>query len=94
VAQTQVLCPDKLHHEMRLTLRNSNGAAIGAAKDTTISAGKWTQRNDVFTFVGAAAQDLAYATLEIPSGVGSFWAYASVIDEETGDATTIPVLEE
>jgi lysophospholipase L1-like esterase len=80
--------------QVRLTLYNANGTAIGSPKTITIDGGEWVQKNDVFDFVGTSPRSLAYAIVELPSGVGSFWAYASVIDNDTGDATTIPVLWE
>ncbi len=78
--------------QLRLILYDADGTAIGTAKTVTVPAGEWVQKNDVFDFVRASPQSLAYATLELVSGTGSFWAYASVIDADTGDATTIPVL--
>jgi len=80
--------------QVRLTLYDADGTAIGHPTDTTVAPGEWVQRNDVFDSVDAQPQSLAYALVELPSGIGSFWAYASVVDGDTGDATTIPVLVE
>ncbi len=77
--------------EVELVLYDSWGATIGDARYVTVSAGEWSQDNDIFSLTGAGAQELAYATLEAMTGE-SFWAYASVVDNNTGDATTIPVI--
>jgi lysophospholipase L1-like esterase len=78
--------------QVRLSVFNASGATLGSPKTITLDPGRWTQKNDVFAFVGAAPQSLGYATVEVESGACSFWAYASVVDDTTGDATTIPVL--
>ena len=43
---------------------------------------------------GNYAQALAYAVIEVLSGSGRVWAYASVVDNGTSDPTTIPVMIE
>ncbi len=80
--------------DVRISLFDADGSAIGSPKTISIPAGLWVQKNDVFSFTGAAAQTLAYATVELESREGAFWAYASIVDDATGDATTIPVLRE
>ncbi len=80
--------------EIRFSLFDDQGTALGVARSVSLEQGAWLQKNDVFSFTGATAQELAYATVELVSGDGAFWAYASIVDDETGDATTIPVLRE
>ena len=58
----------------------------------SVAAGTWTQLNDVLDIQGVGDHSLAYATVEVLNQDGTIWAYASVVDERTGDATTIPLL--
>ena len=75
-----------------ITLHGASGAAVGSVKTIAVPAGRWMQQDDIFANVGAGTQDVAYATLEVQTGGGLVWAYASVVDNATGDPTTIPVL--
>ena len=50
------------------------------------------EAGDIFTSSGAGAQDVAYATVEVQTAGAAVWAYASLVDEATGDPTTLPVL--
>ena len=75
-----------------IKLHNATGAQVGSAKTLTADPSRWKQQYDIFANVGAGSQPVAYATVEVPTAGGRVWAYASVIDVATGDATTIPVL--
>ena len=75
-----------------IKLHNATGAQVGSAKTLTADPSRWKQQYDIFANVGAGSQPVAYATVEVPTEGGRVWAYASVIDVATGDATTIPVL--
>jgi hypothetical protein len=79
--------------QVRLTLYDDYGTAMGEPLDVTVGAGAWSQVNDIFAATGSGSLALAYASVEVTSG-NSLWAYASVVDNHTGDATTIPVLTE
>ncbi len=79
---------------LRVTLYDTNGDAAGDSISVQVPADRWVQVNDVFSAANTASLNLAYATIERVSGDGGFWAYASVVDGETGDATTIPVMRE
>jgi PKD repeat protein len=68
------------------------GGQLGSAKSLTVAAGRWLQQNDIFAATAAGAQDLAYATVEVQTPGCTLWAYGSVIDQATGDPTTVPVL--
>jgi hypothetical protein len=57
-----------------------------------VTAGKWVQRDDIFAAAGVASADIAYATVDVTEAGAKVWAYASVIDNTTGDPTTIGVL--
>ncbi len=78
---------------VRAQLHDDWGQAVGEPIEATVAAGSWVQRNDVFASTGAGPHELGYATVEVVSG-SAVWAYASVVDNRTGDATTIPVLVE
>lgn len=70
----------------------ADGTQAGSTKTQTIAAGRYWQQDDIFGNVGAGNRDIAYATVEVQTAGGRVWAYGSVIDNATGDPTTIPVL--
>jgi len=78
---------------VRVQLHDAAGNPIGDGREITVAAGRWFQVNDIFGSTNAGTHSLAYATVEVLEGE-SVWAYASVVDNSTGDATTIPVLVE
>jgi hypothetical protein len=59
----------------------------------TLGAWESVQINDIFAALGAEGQINARIELTRDSGDGGFFAYASVIDAESGDAIFVPVLE-
>jgi PKD repeat protein len=73
-------------------LWNTTGSQVGTTKSITAAAGRWVQQGDIFTSAGAGTQEVAYATVEAQPSGAAVWAYASLVDEATGDPTTIPVL--
>jgi hypothetical protein len=77
---------------VRIKLYNASGALVGETAALTAAAGRWLQRDDIFGFTGAGEQAIAYATIEVDTSGGLAWAYASVVDNSTGDPTTVPVL--
>lgn len=78
---------------VRVRLHDASGAAVGDPVEVVVPAGAWAQVNDVFAVAHAGPRDLAWATVEALEG-DAVWAYASVVDNRTGDAATIPVLRE
>jgi hypothetical protein len=46
----------------------------------------------VFDKAGVGATSLGFAIVEILTGGCDVWAYASVVDNGSGDPTTIPVV--
>ena len=64
----------------------------GGHPPLAVGPGAWQQVNDIVGAAGAAGLDIGYATVELTSTVGEVWAYASVVDNASGDATTIPIL--
>lgn len=77
--------------EVVLRLWGRNGQQLGSTRTETVPPGRWVQLDDVFAKVGAAGQDIAYATVAVSTADATIWAYASVVDATTGDPTTIPV---
>ena len=73
-------------------VHSQQGSALGNAVPLTVAAGRWAQINDVFAAAGAGSRELAYAVVEVQTAGGKVWAYASVIDADTGDPTTIPAV--
>jgi len=70
-----------------IQLKDPTGNPIGSPLSATIPAGGWKQLNRVFQSAGAGNIDLAYA--EIRSAEGAIWAYGSVVDNTSGDGTTV-----
>jgi hypothetical protein len=71
---------------------NAAGAQVGTTKQMTVPDGRWQQQDDIFGNVAAGNQDIAYATVEVLTAAAKAWAYASVVDNATGDPTTMPVI--
>jgi len=79
--------------QVRITLHDGNGAAIGSPVTTTVAQGRWLQVNDIFTVAGAGTVPLATATVEVLTPGGVVSGYASVIDRDSRDPTTVPLLQ-
>jgi hypothetical protein len=75
-----------------VTLYDAAGAQIGEQRSRSIDPSGWKQDNDIFALTGAGSHDDAYAVVEVLTDDCTAWAYASVIDNATGDPTTIPVV--
>ncbi|MCD4748475.1 MAG: S8 family serine peptidase [Thermoanaerobaculales bacterium] len=76
---------------VRTKLYSSNGGQLGNTVTTSMPANQWKQDNDIFQKAGVSFCEVGYATVEVTTSGGSVWAYASVVDNGTGDPTTIPV---
>jgi PKD repeat protein len=75
----------------RIRLYDADGMAAGAPIDVTVPAGGLRQVVDPFGVAGAGDRDVAFATVEVMTTGGLAWAYASVIDNRTGDPTIVPL---
>ena len=75
-----------------IRLYDASGIEVGDSTAQTVNPSRWAQVNDIFSSCGAGPQDVAYATVEVSTPGGRIWAYASVVDMESGDPTTIPLL--
>jgi hypothetical protein len=73
--------------DMQLDLRDATGARL-AQKSYHIDARTMTQINDIFTYLGAASA--GGGSLWITTTGGSIVAYASVIDNASGDPVYVP----
>jgi PKD repeat protein len=76
-----------------IKLYNAAGAQVGSTRTLTAATEKYIQDDDVFAKAGAGNQDVAYAIVEVTTAGGKAWFYASVVDANTGDPTTIPQLQ-
>lgn len=77
---------------VEVRLFDAAGQQVGEAASVRVAAGRWRQQNDVFGWVGAADQEIAYARLTVAPADTRVWAYASLVDNATGDPTTIAVV--
>jgi hypothetical protein len=69
------------------------GRPIGRELTRVVPMAGWLQENDVFARAGAAAEPLAYATVQVLAPGSGVWAYGSLVDNDTGDPTTVPLLD-
>ena len=77
--------------QVRVTLRSSAGSAVGSQRTVTVPADGWKQDNDIFQAAGAGTHANAYATVEVVTSGCEVWGYGSVVDNRSGDPTTIPM---
>ena len=71
---------------------DSSGNLVGDVGSRQLDPGQWKQDNNIFNQLGAGSHDHAYARIRVIGEGCSIWAYGSVIDNATGDPTTIPVI--
>ena len=77
--------------QVRVTLRSSAGAAVGSQRTVAVPATGWKQDNDIFQAANAGTHVNAYATVEVLTPGCEVWGYGSVVDNRSGDPTTIPM---
>jgi len=78
--------------QVRYVLYDTDGDQVGQPVTRSLSAWQWDQVSDIFGAAGAGDQDLAYATVEVLTPGAEVWFYASLVDNATGDGTTVPVI--
>lgn len=71
------------------TLYDAGGHQAGIAQTLTLPAGRWVQINDAVASAGISGLLQGYATVEVLTEGVEVWAYASLIDNRTGDPTTV-----
>jgi hypothetical protein len=76
---------------VRVKLFDETGTPIGNVVSGSVPSGRWMQINDVFAQANVQRCLVGYATVELTTPGASVWAYASVVDNESGDPTTIPI---
>jgi hypothetical protein len=76
---------------VEIRLFAASGPQVGTTRTATVAPGRYWQQDDIFGAAGAGDQSGAYATIGAATTGGAVWAYASVIDNATGDPTTVPV---
>ncbi len=74
------------------TFLNDDAGVRKGVVHATVPAGGWTQLNRVFDLAGVGECPLGWAEVEVLTGGCRVWAYASVVDNGSGDPTTIPVV--
>ena len=77
--------------QVRVTLRNTAGSAVGSQRTVMVPAEGWKQDNDIFQAANAGTHANAYATVEVLTSGCEVWGYGSVVDNRSGDPTTIPM---
>ena len=74
-----------------LSLFDATGTQVGSSRTVTVGPGLWFQQYDIFTYLGAGDTPFGYVTVQVTSAGGQVWAYASLVDNATGDPATVPV---
>jgi len=75
---------------VRVSLFNETGDMLGQGTFDVPALGH-LQVNNIFSALGVSGDVyIAYATVEVVDGAGGVLAYASVVDNRTGDAIFIP----
>ena len=80
--------------EVEVRLYDALGERVGSTRTLEVGAMGFKQETNIFAKAGAGSHANAYALFEVRTSGCLVWGYASVIDENTGDATTIPMVEE
>ncbi len=72
-------------------LRGMGGETLGHPVPLEVKGKGLKQISDIFDEAEAGDQQIAYATIEVTSENGLVWAYASVVDNRSGDPSIIPL---
>lgn len=83
--------PGSTDSRVRIRLFDASGHQIGDALERSVPSNGWKQIDRVLQVAEAGEQDLAYALIDVLSSGSVIWAYGSVVDNITGDPTTIEV---
>lgn len=75
---------------VRFRVMDPLGRQVGQNVNLEVPAGRYLQRDRLFDAAGAGSLDLAYATVEVMTSGCTIWPFASIVDNATGDPTTIP----
>ncbi len=66
---------------------DSSGSQIGNPVTMSLQPGEWIQKNDILRKAGITYAPIAYAVITVNNAGATVWAYATVIDNATGDPT-------
>jgi hypothetical protein len=80
--------------QVQVRLYDALGVRVGSVRTIDVGPMGFKQETNIFGKAGAGSHANAYARLEVLTAGCQVWGYASVIDENTGDATTVPMVEE
>jgi hypothetical protein len=83
--------PGAVPVDVEIRLRSADGGDLGTGKVVTVPPGGLVQENDVFAACGTGDAPIAWARIEVKTVGGEVFAYASIIDNRTGDPTIVPV---
>ncbi len=70
-------------------LHGPDGVALGKVLGVRVPAGGWKQLTNVFALAGVPSTPLGWARIKVFPAGAKIWAYASVIDNVTGDPATV-----
>ena len=75
----------------RVTFYGPGGGQVGSPATYQVPPYGWYQKSGTLSSQGAGVQDNAYAIVEAQGSGCRLWSYASVVDNSSGDPTTIPL---
>jgi len=78
---------------VEVTFMDGNGSQIGNQLSVSLQPGQWKQKNDMLGSAGIDYAQVAYAVMTVDQAGAKVWAYATVIDNATGDPTGLPLTE-
>jgi hypothetical protein len=76
---------------VRVRLMNADGQQLGV-KFVTVPTGGWAQENRIFANAGVGDVPSGFALVDVMTDGCQVWAYGSVVDNGSGDPTTVPVV--
>jgi hypothetical protein len=76
----------------RIRLYDGDGERVGSQIAEIVPPAGWSQRNRVFQGANAGSCSGCYALVDLSGSGGPIWAYASVVDNSSGDPTTVPMV--
>jgi subtilisin family serine protease len=71
---------------------NTNGYVIGDTLTITLAPGQWKQVNEALKKAGISQANAAMAVVEVKTAGATAWAYATVVDNSSGDPTALAVV--
>ncbi len=74
-----------------LRIFDASGSQVGNTRSIQVGPGLWFQQYDIFRFLSAGDLEFGYVTVQVVTPGGTVWAYASLVDNTSGDARTISV---